>query len=289
MGEVWRADHRLLARPAAIKLIKPEMIGGGDPVAAHDFMRSFEREAQITAGLRSTHTVVLYDFGMTADGAFYYVMELLDGRDLHTLVKDFGPLDPARVANLLEQVCDSLAEAHEKGLVHRDIKPANIQVCRMGTRYDFVKVLDFGLARAHTRRGASSPERESAITVIGTPSYVAPETATGDAVDARADLYSLGCVAYWLLTGRPVFDASTSAELVLMHVEREVEPVSARAEQQIPPELEAIVLSCLEKNPDDRPQSAEDLARRLSETGLAEQWTQRRARDWWQTNTDQAG
>ena len=205
MGEVWRADHRLLARPAAIKLIKPEMVGGGDPVAAHDFMRSFEREAQITAGLRSTHTVVLYDFGMTADGAFYYVMELLDGSDLHTLVKEFGPLDPARVANLLEQVCDSLAEAHEKGLVHRDIKPANIQVCRMGTRFDFVKVLDFGLARARSRRGGAKPGGESSIVVIGTPSYLAPEMATGGDVDARADIYSLGCVGYWLLTGRPVF------------------------------------------------------------------------------------
>ncbi len=282
MGEVWRAEHRLLARPAAIKLIKPEMIGGGDPVAVHEFMQSFEREAQVTAGLSSTHTIVLYDFGVTAEGPFYYVMELLDGKDLHSLVQEFGPLAPERVANLLEQACDSLAEAHDTGLVHRDIKPANIQVCRMGRRFDFVKVLDFGLARAQSRPGGTPRTGgKSAIVVVGTPSYVAPEMVAGSDVDGRADIYSLGCVGYWLLTGHPVFEAETSAELVAMHLESAVEPLSTRATQEIPPELERIVLACLEKDPAKRPQRAGELARQLRATGLVHLWTQERARRWW--------
>jgi serine/threonine-protein kinase len=165
MGEVWKAEHHLLARPAAIKLIKPEMIDAGDPAVAHDFMRSFEREAQITASLRSTHTVELYDFGITAGSTFYYVMELLDGRDLESLVKEFGPLEPARVVSVLEQACDSLADAHDNGLVHRDIKPANIYVCRMGRRSDFVKVLDFGLVKVRSREVDS--RRAPEVTIVG--------------------------------------------------------------------------------------------------------------------------
>ncbi len=284
MGEVWRAEHRLLARPAAIKLIKPEMLGTGDPAAMQELMRSFEREAQITAGLNSSHTVVLYDFGVTDDAAFYYVMELLDGRDLSGLVKEFGPLEPSRVANLLEQACDSLAEAHDKGLVHRDIKPANIQVCRMGKRVDFVKVLDFGLATALPRKRALG-SGASSVAIIGTPSYVAPEMARGGDVDARADIYSLGCVGYWMLTGRPVFEGRTTDELIGKHVDGAVEPLSRHAEG-IPAELEAIIHACLEKDPARRPQSADQLAQRLRGTELPGRWTRERAAAWWAENID---
>ena len=282
MGEVWKADHRLLARPAAIKLIKPEVIDAGDPAIAHDFMRSFEREAQITASLRSTHTVELYDFGMTADSTFYYVMELLDGRDLETLVRSTGPLEPARVAYLLEQVCDSLADAHDHGLVHRDIKPANIQVCRMGRRFDFIKVLDFGLVKRRTRGGEGRGMGEGKGVVVGTPSYIAPEMVAGDDIDARADIYSLGCVGYFLLTGRPVFEGKTTAEIVAKHVHESVVSPTNRTETEIPVELERIILRCLEKDPASRPQSAEELSRLLRATGLMDQWSQDRARAWWE-------
>ncbi|MGD8818273.1 MAG: serine/threonine-protein kinase, partial [Acidobacteriota bacterium] len=238
MGEVWKAEHRLLARPAAIKLIKPEMIGAGDPAMAHDFMRSFEREAQITANLRSTHTVELYDFGITADAVFYYVMELLDGRDLESLVRELGPLEPGRVAFLLEQVCDSLAEAHDQGLVHRDIKPGNILVCRLGRRFDFVKVLDFGLVTVRANESEGARPGASRVTVVGTPAYLAPEMASGAAIDARADIYSLGCVAYWLLTGRQVFEGANTAEIVAKHVQEAVTAPGARTGKEIPPVLE---------------------------------------------------
>jgi len=281
MGEVWKAEHRLLARPAAIKLIKPEMIGAGDPAVTHDFMRSFEREAQITANLRSTHTVELYDFGITADAVFYYVMELLDGRDLESLVRELGPLEPERVAFLLEQVCDSLAEAHDQGLVHRDIKPGNILVCRLGRRLDFVKVLDFGLVKVRATEHEAARPGSARVTVVGTPAYIAPEMAAGAAVDARADIYSLGCVAYWLLTGRQVFEATHPSAIVAKHIQEAVTAPSARAGKEIPPALERIVLACLEKDPARRPQSADELAAALRATGLAAAWTQERARAWW--------
>jgi len=284
MGEVWKAEHRLLARPAAIKLIKPEMIDAGDPAVAHDLMRSFEREAQTTASLRSIHTVELYDFGITADSAFYYVMELLDGRDLESLVKQFGPLEPARVVYLLDQVCDSLAEAHDKGLVHRDIKPANIYVCRMGRQADFVKVLDFGLVKVRLRDGDGRSAGESESVIVGTPLYIAPEMIVGTEVDARADIYSLGCVGYWLLTGRPVFEGNTTAEIVAKHVKEAAVAPTRRVEWEIPAMLEQVILACLEKDPAARPQSADQLARQLRATGLADAWSQDRARAWWEEN-----
>ena len=285
MGEVWKAEHQLLARPAAIKLIKPEVIDEKDPAIAHEFLRSFEREAQTTASLRSTHTVELYDFGMTADSALYYVMELLDGLDLESLVKQFGPISPERAAYLLEQACDSLADAHEHGLVHRDIKPANIQVCRMGRRYDFVKVLDFGLVKSRRPGGWGRGSGGGKGVVVGTPSYMAPEMVSGDLeVDARADIYALGCVGYWLLTGRPVFEGKTTAEIVAQHVDSEVVAPARRTRQDVPAALEEIILACLEKDPGARPQRAEDLARRLTSTGLVGRWTQADAHSWWEAN-----
>jgi serine/threonine-protein kinase len=282
MGEVWRAEHRMLARPAAIKLIRAEVLGatGGARLQA---IRRFEREAQATARLQSVHTVELYDYGRADDGTFYYVMELLDGFDLHRLVEQFGPLPPERVVHLLRQVCASLAEAHEAGLVHRDIKPANIYVCRRGRDVDFVKVLDFGLVKhgGETREDADQLSG-AALVAGGTPAYMAPEQAVGEAeLDARADLYSVGCVAYWLVTGTAVFTGRTPVETMMMHVHREPDPPSARTGSPLPAELEAVVLACLAKDPAARPRTADELAERLGSLRLGSEWTPARAHAWW--------
>jgi serine/threonine-protein kinase len=280
MGEVWRAQHRMLARPAAIKLIRPERLGVGPEESRH-VIRRFEREAQATALMRSPHTLELYDFGVAEDGSFYYVMELLDGFDLDELVEKFGPLPPERVVHLMQQVCASLGEAHAAGLIHRDIKPANIYACRHGREVDFVKVLDFGLVKH--RAAAPEDDKLTAEHVAGgTPAFMSPEQAVADQdVDGRSDLYSLGCVGYWLLTGTTVFKGRTPLETMMMHVHRQPEPPSQRSGRAIPAELEALVLACLAKDPDDRPQSADELASRLQGLPVALLWTPARARDWW--------
>ena len=234
MGEVWRAQHRLLARPAAIKLIRASALSS--TAASDEAIRRFEREAQVTAGLSSPHTVQLFDFGVADDGSFYYVMELLDGLDLETLVRRHGPVPAERVIYLLRQVCHSLAEAESRGLVHRDIKPANLFVCRYGGEYDFVKVLDFGIAKgaAHMiETGAIAFTRDNVV--HGTPAYIAPEQALGGApVDSRADIYAAGCVAYFLLTGQLVFTADTPMALVVHHAHTRPIPPSERSELPIP-------------------------------------------------------
>jgi serine/threonine-protein kinase len=283
MGEVWRAKHRLLARPAAIKLIRTPA-GGGD--ALDGALRRFEREAQVTAQLRSPHTVELWDFGVSDDGGFYYVMELLDGLDLETLVKRHGPIAAERVVHLLRQVCHSLAEAQASGLVHRDIKPANIFVCRYGGDYDFVKVLDFGIVRASD--GATADTRVLVTrdnSVQGTPAFIAPEQALGASViDHRADIYATGCVAYWLLTGEVIFTAETTMGVLLHHAHTIPTPPSERTELPVPPDLDRVVMACLAKDPADRPQSARDLSRRLGEVRGLEPWSEEQAREWWITH-----
>ncbi len=290
MGEVWRAEHRMLARPAAVKLIHRRVLGG-DAGTAQTMIARFEREAQVTATLQSLHTVEVYDFGTTEDGTFYYVMELLEGIDLQHLVQQFGPQPPARVIHVLRQVCASLAEAHRRGLIHRDIKPANVYLCERAFRHDVVKVLDFGLVKWRDTRAAKQDLQLSATgTIHGTPTYMAPEVALGEGpVDGRADLYALGCVAYWLLTGRLVFDEQTHGAMLLAHVQQEPIPPSRRAEQSIPPSLDAIVLECLEKSPADRIRSAEDLAVRLDAIELTEAWTGDDARRWWEAHGGDIG
>jgi eukaryotic-like serine/threonine-protein kinase len=282
MGEVWRARHRLLARPAAIKLIRPTVAGDGQAGVSQEAIRRFEREAQVIARLRSPHTVELFDFGMAADGAFYYVMELLEGLDADSLLRRFGPIPSERAIHLLRQVCHSLSEAQSCGLVHRDIKPANIFVCRYGEEYDFVKVLDFGIVGAI--RGASADPslihtRENRVQ--GTPAFISPEQAMGTGWDGRADIYAMGCVAYWLLTGQFVFTAKTPMEMLLQHANSPPSPPSARGELPIPKPLDDLVLSCLAKDPTNRPQSARELSTRLAEIEGASAWTQDRAREWW--------
>ena len=282
MGEVWRASHRLLARPAAIKLIRSSVPGRAGGVS-DDMRRRFEREAQIIAQLRSPHTVTLFDFGVTDDGSFYYVMELLDGVDAEALITRFGPIPAERVVHILRQMCHSLSEAASCDLVHRDIKPANIYLCRYGEDYDFVKVLDFGITKAvHTSSSATETDLTAGNVVQGTPAFIAPEQALGRAdVDTRADIYSTGCVAYWLLTGQHVFSADTPMGLLLAHAHTPPEPPSSRTELPIPVELEALVLSCLDKDRERRPASARDLLLRLDAVPLGQPWTNTRAREWW--------
>ena len=284
MGEVWKADHRLLVRPAAIKLIRSPQSDDPFDAVSDDQRRRFEREAQLIAQLRSPHTVTLFDFGVADDGSFYYVMELLDGLDADTMVRRFGPMPVERVVSVLQQICHSLSEAESCGLVHRDIKPANIFLCRYGEDHDFVKVLDFGIAKP----ARATPESQTALTIAnviqGTPAFIAPEQALGGDLDARADIYSTGCVAYWLLTGELVFTAETPMKLLLAHVNAVPDPPSARTELPIPAELDALVLSCLAKEPDRRPKSARDLLQHLDALRLPQTWTEKRAQEWWRTH-----
>jgi hypothetical protein len=280
MGEVWRAEHRLLARPAAIKLIQPEVLGGADSNERSAHLRRFEREAQATAMLSSPHTIQLYDFGIAEDGVFYYVMELLHGVDLETLVEKYGPLAPERVAHVLSQVCSSLEEAHQDGLVHRDVKPANIFTCQYGLEYDFVKVLDFGIAKS-TQNMSQRTTTLSGDSITGTPGFMAPEMALGREVDARADIYAIGCVGYWLLTGRFVFEEETFVATLLAHANKPPIPPSQRTEIEIPRELEELVMWCLQKDPRDRPSTAGEIRKRIDQSGLADSWTAERAEKWW--------
>jgi len=278
MGEVWRAKHRLLARRAAIKLVRPEALGGerGNRDAV---LTRFEREAQTTASLSSPHTIDLYDFGVSEGGRFYYVMELLDGYDAAELVQRFGPMPAERVVYLLQQVCESLGEAHAAGLIHRDIKPSNIYICRYGRAFDFVKVLDFGLVK---HRNPHVTQLTADQTLSGTPAFMAPEQILGTgALDARSDIYAVGCVAYWLLTGSEVFQAETSLQVMLAHAYKPPVPPSERGDHPIPEALEAAVMACLAKDPDARPGSADDLSSILSRVDSGEDWTQEKARLWW--------
>jgi serine/threonine protein kinase len=281
MGEVFRATHQMLARPAAVKLIRSEVLGSSSPAAARVIIERFRREAEAAASLRSPHTISLYDFGVANDGTFFLVMELLDGLDLETLVERFGPLPPERVVHLLRQACASLEEAHTRGLVHRDIKPSNIFTCRLGLAVDFVKVLDFGLVKAVGDREREATLLTAPDTTTGTPAFIAPEMVRGDRVaDHRVDIYTLGCVGYWLLTGRLVFEAPNAIQLMYQHANATPVPPSQRSELEIPAELDSIILSCLAKYPEDRPQTAGHLSRRLA-TAVPAEWTEEQAQRWW--------
>ena len=286
MGEVWLAKHRLLARPAAVKLIRQETSPGA---GREQLVRRFQREAQVTARLRSPHTVQLYDFGVNDSGAFYYVMELLQGLDLQRIVNNFGPQLPERVIMLLRQACRSLAEAHEHGLVHRDIKPANLFVGRLGTEYDYLKVLDFGIVKEQPGFGGRDAAGSTLLTspnlVQGTPAFMAPEMVFDERpIDGRTDLYSLACTAYWALTGELVFKASTPAQMLLHHAQTQPALPSAVSEVPVPADLEALLMQCLEKDLAKRPASALALEARLARIRCPDPWTQDRAREWWEAH-----
>ena len=277
MGEVWRARHRFLARDAAVKLISKK--------AASTTLQQkrFEREARVIAKLESPHTVSIFDFGTTPSGELYFAMELIRGLNLDQLVKRFGPQPSGRVKHIWTGVLKSLEEAHKVGLTHRDIKPSNILLARLGLEHDFVKVVDFGLVKARGSEEQTQLTMEQ--TTVGTPAYMAPELAEGDEekVDGRADLYAMGCVAYFLLTGKTVFEGPTSMALILKHIQEPVVRPSERSELPVPEELEKLVMWCLEKKPDDRPQRAVDLLERLEELDIDEWCSKEKAR-WWQTH-----
>jgi len=279
MGEVYKASHQLLARHAAVKLIRAESLAA-DPAHARVMVERFRREAEAAASLRSPHTISLYDFGVANDGTFFFVMELLDGLDLESLVQKFGPLDPARVVYLLRQACESLEEAHSRGLIHRDIKPSNIFTCRLGLAVDFVKVLDFGLVKVeqdHTDVRLTAPNHTT-----GTPAYMAPEVVLGNVpVDHRMDVYSLGCVGYWLLTGQMVFEGGNSMQQLLRHAHDIPVPPSHRSELAVPAALDEVILSALAKDPNQRPSAGELGRRLLAAIPEAERWTEERAAHWW--------
>jgi len=288
MGEVWKAEHELLARPAAIKLIRPAVLSSSNGESLKSVIPRFKKEAQITANLRSPHTVELYDFGVTDNGVFYYVMEYLDGLDLESLVERFGPQPPDRVVYLLQQTAESLAEAHQMGLVHRDIKPSNLFLSRMGVRADFLKVLDFGLVKYQSPMEGLETKLTAEGTTTGTPAFMAPEMALGKgSVDARSDIYALGCVAYWLLTGSLVFQGETPMEIVVHHVKTEPVPPSQKSELPIPEDLEKTVMACLAKDPDERPQTVLELSRMLDRNKPELRWSQTQAIGWWDSHIPQ--
>jgi serine/threonine-protein kinase len=270
MGEVYRARHAMLRRPTAVKLLS------GDGSEAQ--LRRFEKEVQLTARLTHPNTISIYDYGRTPDGVFYYAMELLDGLTLEELVERHGPQPPGRVIHLLLQVCGALKEAHRAGLIHRDIKPANIFLTRRGEIPDFVKVLDFGLVRE--LKSDQNLTRSNIDTVVGTPLFLSPEAvATPDRVDARADLYGLGCVAYFLVTGSAPFAGKNLIELCAHHLHTAPPPPSSRL--PVPEDLERVILACLAKDRAARPESAEALARLLADCRDAGSWSDAAAEAWW--------
>lgn len=336
MGEVWRAEHRLLVRQAAIKLIS---MGDDAGLNQGEIQERFRREAQSLATLRSRNTIELFDYGVTADGTCFYVMELLDGMDLESLVETHGPQPAARVIDFLIQACNSLAEAHDAGLVHRDIKPANLYICRVADEVDVLKVLDFGLVRAavhqssvrppatrartarneaesgvHAGPGRSSPSDAQATSGInasadrapaddaggerltqvgqamGTPAYMAPEQALGYELDGRADLYALGCIGFFLLSGRLLFERNGSLPMMMAHITDPPPEFKNRITNYLPAELAAVLMQCLAKKPHDRPSDARALAAALKAIPIpqAHEWTEAQAQAWWATRKPKA-
>jgi hypothetical protein len=281
MGEVWLARHTLLAFPAAVKLIHPRALRGDDDGESTESLYArFQREALALAGLRSPSTIRLYDFGRSPDGALYYVMELLDGLDLDALVREVGPLPAGRVVPILIAICASLAEAHDLGLAHRDLKPANVYLCRQGDEVDQVKVLDFGMVR---RMGIAADQRLTMAGYIqGTPTCMSPEQIRDEALGPPSDLYALGCVAYWLLSGRLVFDGP-AMDVLSAHLHVEPPPLREVSPAAVPDLLCDLVMACLAKDPADRPQDARELRQRLEALRLPDHggWTIDDARAWW--------
>lgn len=276
MGVVYKAHHALLRRPTAIKLLPPEKAG------AHNLSR-FEREVQITSRLTHPNTVAIYDYGRTPDGIFYYAMEYLEGIDLQELGELDGPQEPARIVHILVQVCGALAEAHAVGLVHRDIKPANVILCERGGVPDTAKVVDFGLVKELDAGPATASVALSGVnTIMGTPLYLSPEAITDpDKVDGRSDLYALGAVAYFLLSGHAVYEAGNVVEICAHHLHTAPVMPSERLGRDLPADLQAVVLRCLEKDPAKRPQSASELRNALLACDIPH-WTESAARTWWE-------
>ena len=271
MGTVYRASHAMMKREVAIKLLPVDRAGKEAHVR-------FEREVQLTSRLNSPNTIAIFDYGRTPAGVFYYVMEYIDGFSLEDLVTRFGPLPAGRVVHLAKQICAALAEAHAIGLIHRDIKPANIALCERAGVFDVVKVLDFGLVKELGTDSQSTTE----ASLTGTPLYLAPESITApETVDGRSDLYAVGGVAFWLLTGTHVFEGKTIVEVCSHHLHSAPDSPSARLGMPLPSDLEEIILRCLAKSPADRYANAEALAHALDACEAAEEWSNDLAAGWW--------
>ncbi len=277
MGEVWLAEHRLLKRPCAVKFIRGEL-------AAHPAIAArFAREVQAVTALTHPNTVRVYDYGRAADGAFYFVMEYLDGPTLEELVGRTGPLPPSRVVYLLRQLCGALAEAHAAGLVHRDLKPGNVIVATLGGQRDVAKLLDFGLVQDLSADAEGRLTRTG--TVLGTPDYMSPEQAAGEsAVDARSDVYGLGAVAFFALIGRPPFQGKTFGQLLAAH-RSEPPPDLSELRPDVPADLSAVIARCLAKDPTERFPTAAAIDRALGECCCAADWSTERSAEWWQAET----
>ncbi len=283
MGVVYRAEHILLKRPCAVKLIKPR--SQADLTA----VERFEKEVKTTARLTHWNTIEIYDYGHTDDGTFYYVMELLPGMSVEDLIGRYGPLPPGRVVHLLRQVCGALQEAHDIGLIHRDIKPANIFAAQRGGIEDVAKLLDFGLVKEQVDAASSDRRRSGSRVFSGTPLYMSPEQAAAyDDVDGRADLYSLGAVAYDMLTGQPPFPGESLVQVLAAHARSPVVPPS-KLNPNVPADLEQIVLTCLAKKPEQRFADATSLERALAECQCADSWGPEQAADWWRSREPQIG
>jgi serine/threonine-protein kinase len=278
MGEVYMAEHKMLKRPCAVKLIRPERAAD-----AHTLGR-FEREVRATAQLSHWNTVLIFDYGRHDDGTFYYAMEYLPGLSLDILIRRHGPMPPARVIYLLRQACDALHEAHEAGLVHRDIKPANLFAAYRGGRHDVTKLLDFGLVK--TLRGFDEMQLSHEDTVAGSPLYIAPEQVVHSGPpDRRSDIYSLGAVAYFLLTGHPPFMGKTAMEVMIAHTRDPVVPPS-QVHPEVPGDLEGVVLRCLSKSPDDRYPDMPTLAAALAACVDVDGWSPEHAAAWWRDHPE---
>jgi len=272
MGVVYRATHGMLKRPTAVKLLRPELGG-------HEVLERFRREVQLTAGLTHSHTVTIYDYGRTPEGLFYYAMELLNGANLQQVVEATGPQPVRRVVRILRDVALALDEAHSVGLIHRDVKPTNIMLAEQGGVHDVVKVLDFGLVKR--MQEPDELDKTDTYSIQGTPHYLSPEAINSPGeIDARSDLYALGAVGYYLLSGRTVFEASSVFDLCMHHVQTEPTPLNEVVSERIPEDLERLILSCLSKRKEDRPASAQVMADALDQLDLPP-WTRADAARWW--------
>jgi hypothetical protein len=281
MGKVYRAQHSMIRRPTAIKVMETQAARSPEALAR------FEREVQLSATLSHPNTITIFDFGRSDDATFYYVMEYLEGVDLQRMVERYGPLPPERTVYLLRQVCGSLAEAHSRGIIHRDLKPSNIFLTERGGIHDFVKVLDFGLAK-QLQPEPGDVQLTQVGSVFGTPLFMAPETAAEHHVDHRADQYSIGCVAYWMLTGQPPFVGTSPYDVIAKHLKVDPRPPSQASELVINKDFDNIILKCLAKSAKDRFDDMGELAAALDDLHFEQPWTEQRAADWWRLHMEEA-
>jgi serine/threonine protein kinase len=273
MGSVYLARHAMLRRPTAVKLLDPEKMSANSSAR-------FEREVQLTSQLNHPNTITVYDYGRTSEGIFYYAMEFLEGITFHDLIGEYGALPEARVVHLLRQLCGSLAEAHASGLIHRDVKPANLILTSRGGVYDLVKVLDFGLVKAFGNEQDDRLTANHALT--GTPSYMSPEAISHpDTIDVRTDIYAVGAVGYFLVTGTPVFSGNGLIELCRKHIQEQPELPSKRLGKPVSAKFEQLLLECLAKKREDRPASAAVLLEALETLKPEPPWTRVDAQAWW--------